>query len=255
MALAGLVFYLLFNYWIMPAYTRHGVTVTVPDTKTLTFDKAANTLRQKGLQAERVVQRYNPEYPRDVIVDQQPAARRSVKPGRRVYLTVNSGEAPYYKVPDLVHLSRRQAINQIQAHQLQVGEVKVDSIPSPYKNTVTRQKPAPGDSVQQGSKINLWVSPGQSNQFLDVPELAGLYLWEADSLLRRNHLRLLVMSDTTGIENKDSLIVTGQHPTSGTTVREGSEIRVTADSTGIDAAEDETAPGREPNGDEPPRQF
>lgn len=239
MALIGLIFYLLFNYWIMPSYTRHGVTVSVPDTKNLAFAEATRVLQREGLQAERVVQRYNPEFPRDVVVDQQPAAHRNVKPGRRVYLTINSGEAPYYKVPDLVHLSRRQAINQIQAHQLEIGEVHVDSIPSPYKNTVTRQKPVPGDSVQQGTKINLWVSPGQSDQFLDVPELAGLYLWEADSLLQRSHLRMLVMSDTTDIEHKDSLVVTGQHPAPGSTVREGSEIRVTADTTGVTAPEDE----------------
>ena len=237
-ALLGLIGYLVFNYWIMPNYTRHGVTVAVPDTKNLSFQQAQQVLRQENLHAEKVVQRYNPQLPRDVVVDQQPTANRKVKPGRRVYLTVNSGEAPYYKVPDLAHLSRRQAINQIEAHQLKVGEIRVDSIPSPYKNTVTRQRPSPGDSVQQGTAINLWVSPGQSNQFLEVPELTGLYLWEADSLLRRNNLRILVMTDTSGVEHKDSLKVSGQYPPSGQNVREGSEIRVTADTTRVEIPSD-----------------
>ncbi len=239
-ALFGLIGYLTVNYWIMPNYTRHGVTVGVPDTKNLSFKQAKQVLQQENLQAERVVQRYNPQLPRNVVVDQQPAPNRNVKPGRRVYLTVNSGEAPYYKVPDLIHLSRRQAINQIEANQLEVGEIQVDSIPSPYKNTVTRQKPSPEDSVRQGTEINLWVSPGQSNQFLEVPDLAGLYLWEADSLLRRKNLRMLVMTDTSHVQLKDSLTVTGQYPPSGQNVREGSEIRVTADTTRVQIPEDGT---------------
>lgn len=233
-AVVGLIGYVTFNYWIMPNYTRHGVTIAVPDTENLSYEQAEQVLQQQDLQAEKVVQRYNPQLPRDVVVDQQPAANREVKPGRRVYLTVNSGETPYYEVPDLIHLSRRQAINQIEAHQLEVGQIRVDSIPSPYKNTVTRQKPASEDSVQQGTEIDLWVSPGQGDQFLEVPRLTGLYLWEADSLLRNHNLRILLMTDTTGVEEKDSLRITGQYPASGQSVREGSEVRVTADTTDVE---------------------
>lgn len=229
-ALCSVLLYAAVNYWIMPSYTRHGVSVEVPDTKQFSFEKAAQLLQQHDLRAEKVVQRFNPEHPRDVVIDQNPSANQQVKPGRRVYLTINSGEAPTYKVPDLINLSRRQAINQIEAHQLTVGTVEVDTIPSPYKNTITRQKPSPGDSVKQGTAINLWISPGQSNNFLDVPALDGLTIAEADSLLLHNHLRMLLLTDTSSVAHKDSLIVTSQHPTSGTTVREGSEIRVVADS-------------------------
>jgi beta-lactam-binding protein with PASTA domain len=238
LALLGFVAYLVFNYWIMPQYTRHGVTVSVPDAENLAYEQAARVLEQQNLQTEKVLQRFNPELPRDVVVDQQPRANRSVKPGRRVYLTVNSGETPYYKVPDLIHLSRRQAINQIEATQLEVGEIRVDSIPSPYKNTVTRQEPAPEDSVQQGTEIDLWVSPGQGDRFLEVPQLTGRYLREADSLLRTNNLQILIMTDTSEVEQKDSLKVTRQYPQAGENVREGSEIRVTADTTQVEISTD-----------------
>lgn len=225
----GLAGYVVLNHWLMPSYTRHGVSVAVPDTKNLPYEKAARVLEQHGLQAERGVRQYDPSLPREVVLEQNPEAHQQVKPGRRVYLNVNSGDTPRLRMPNLVHLSRRQAINQIEAHQLQVGPIRIDSIPSPYKNTVTRQRPAPGDTVRQGSSVRLWISPGQGEEIVEVPDVRGIPLAQADSLLLLAHrLRTVLVNDTTGMGEQNAPVrVSRQRPQPGTSVRAGTEIRLT----------------------------
>lgn len=224
----GLIGYGTINYWLMPSYTRHGVSIAVPDAKNLPYDQAVRVLERRGLQPERGSGPYDPSLPRDVVVEQTPNAHQQVKPGRRIYLTVNSGETPRLRMPNLENLSRRQAVNQIEAHQLRVGQVRVDPIPSPYENTVTRQRPAPGDTIQHGTEVNLWISPGQGESFVDVPDVRGIPFPQADSLLLlRHHLRSVLVNDTSGLGGEEGLRVTEQRPRPGTSVREGTEIRVT----------------------------
>lgn len=224
----GLSGYGAVNYWLMPAYTRHGVSVAVPDAKNLPYDQAVRVLERRGLQPERGSGPYDPSLPRDVVVEQTPIAHQRVKPGRRIYLTVNSGETPRLRMPNLVNLSRRQAVNQIEARQLRVGEIRVDPIPSPYENTVTRQQPAAGDTIQHGTAVDLWISPGQGESFVEVPDVRGIPLPQADSLLLLDHhLRTVLVNDTSGLGGEEELRVTEQRPRPGTSVREGTEIRVT----------------------------
>lgn len=226
----GLSGYVAIDYWLMPSYTRHGVAVSVPDTRNLPYEQAVRVLRRHDLQAERGAGPYDPSLPREIVLEQNPAAHQTVKPGRRVYLTVNSGQTPRLRMPNLENLSRRQAINQIEAHQLQVGSVRIDSLPSPYKNTVTRQRPAAGDTIRHGAEVDLWISPGQGEQFVDVPDVRGIPFPQADSLLLLRHrLRTVLVSDTSGLPEDAPLRIARQRPQAGASVREGSEIRVTVD--------------------------
>jgi beta-lactam-binding protein with PASTA domain len=187
------VVYVTFDAYMMPSYTRHDVSVVVPNVEGTPVEEARQTLTGKGLQVQSQPGRFNPNVPRGEVVDQSPPGSSGVKPGRRVYLTINEGEVPSVRIPDLTGTSLREARNRISSLGLEVGNVRADSIPSPYPQTVTRQSPEPGDSLDQGRAVNLWYSTGLGEDRVRVPALVGLSIERARQTLLRQNLRAVVI--------------------------------------------------------------
>lgn len=223
--LVGILLFVLLNYLALPLYTRHGVAVTVPDVKQRSYAEAVQLLEREGFRVERIVQRFNPELPRDAVVEQSPHPNALVKPGRRVYLTVNSGRVPKVKVPALEGASLREARSRLQAVGLEARDVRPDTIPSPYANTITRQSPAPGDSLPRGAGVTLWYSTGLGEVYVAVPDVTGKPLAEAQQILLANKLRTVVIGLEPG-DRPETLPVLRQSREPGTRVKEGFEIRL-----------------------------
>ncbi len=232
----GVAAFFLVDAVIMPSYTRHDVSIRVPNVENRSFDEAKQLIQERDLRVERQVGRFNPNVERDVVVDQTPLPNADVKPGRRVYLTVNAGEAPMVKLPDLNGMSVREAKNRISSLGLEVGSAQPDTIPSPYANTVTRQRPAPGDSLRQGNTVNIWYSTGLGNETVDVPDVVGQTVAEAESFLLQHKLRAVVVDPTSSEDASDETTEEPASPTDqyvreqgrspGTSVRTGTEIRL-----------------------------
>jgi len=236
--------FLVFDGIIMPSYTRHDASVRVPDVEQQPFETAKATMKEKGLDVRQEVGRYNPNVDRDVVVDQTPLPDATVKPGRRVYLTVNAGDIPMVKIPDLKGRSVREARNRISAIGLEVDTVRADSIPSPYANTITRQSPAPGDSIERGASVELWYSTGLADTTVAVPDVVGASVSNAQDTLLAHKLRFVVVDtsaadsddrpdDDTEEDRRSRLFVREQGRAPGTEVLAGTEVRlfVTDDST------------------------
>lgn len=228
LVLLGVALFVLVNNLMMPTYTRHDVAVEVPTVVEMPYDEAVALLAAQNLEPERLTQRFNPDLPRDVVVDQNPPASAQVKPGRRVYLTVNTGEVPMVPVPSVEGMSLREAQNQLMASRLKVQETRPDSIPSPYRNTVTRQRPASGDSLAEGGSVTLWYSTGLGERYVRVPDVTGLYIEEAKNVLLERRLRSVVVGETVGRteDTARDLLVIRQSREPGTQVREGFEVRL-----------------------------
>ena len=226
-ALAGLVLivYLIVDQMIMPSYTRQGTSVTVPNVLNQPFEQAQAELESRDLDVERVVQRFNSNFPRDVVIDQNPPPDARVKPGRHIYVTVNSGDVTKVSVPELEGLSLREAVNRLRARGLEVSETIPDSIPAPNVNTVTRQDPSPGDSLSEGSSVTLWYSTGLGREYVTIPEVTGITVAEAERQLLDANLRYVVVGAAEGADISEE-IVQRQSREPGTSVREGFEIRL-----------------------------
>lgn len=216
--------YLLVNEFGMPAYTRHGAGVAVPRVLRQDFSAAQSRLEGDGFVVQKMTRRFDPARPRGEVVEQEPLAGTEVKPGRVVYLTVNEGVRPRVRVPSLVGASLREARSRIQGLGLRVAEERPDTIPSPYKNTVTQQTPAIGDSVATGARVTLWYSTGPSDTYETVPNVVGMSIREARAELLRNRLRALVV-DAKGMDG-ESMLVVRQSREPGTSVRGGYEVRL-----------------------------
>lgn len=218
-----LTFYLLFNHLIMPAYTRYNATVQVPDVSNRSIEEARQILTERGLGMGQPLQRFDRERQPNVILDQIPPPNAAVKPGRLIYVTVNAGTIPPVTVPRLEGLSLREARNRLQIDGLKIEAERPDSVPSPYKNTVTRQEPRAGATVKQGDGIKLWYSTGLGQRTVLVPDVTGMSLREAKQLLLRSNLRSVVLDRD---ENEDDPIIVRQSRDPGTHVREGFELRL-----------------------------
>ncbi len=227
--------YLVVDAMIMPSYTRHEVSIRVPNVENRPFEEAKHLLQERALQVERQVGRYNPNVEQNIVVDQTPLPNSDVKPGRRVYLTVNAGEVPTVKIPDLTGMSVRDAKNRISSIDLKVDTVREDPIPSPYANTITKQAPAPGDSLKKGGAVKLWYSTGKSEKTVEVPNVVGYTVDVARNFLLRRDLRSVVMDTTltrssATTENEETpesdLYVRRQGDAPGSSVRAGTEIRL-----------------------------
>ena len=219
--------YFLIDRILMPAYVGSDVSVAVPDVRELPIEEARLRLEQMDLRVEVESSRYNPQLPRDVVVDQNPAANRRVKPGRRIYLTINTGASPEATIPAVVGISLNEAINRLNAAGLTAEEedIRPDPIPHPYPNTVTRQSPEAGQIVPEGSHVRLWYSTGLGEDYVSVPDLSGMRVAEAKTQLRSQRLNSIVLGAGSR-HDADTLVVIRQSPEPGTRIREGSEIRM-----------------------------
>ena len=186
--LAGILFAVLLDFVIMPNYTNYNQGVTVPDVTKISLDEAEDLLESYGLRFEVLDRRAHSAYPANYIIDQAPAAKQLVKPNRKIYLTVNSAETPQTVVPDVTSMHIRNAEIQLENNGLSVGTRSYES--SRFRNTIIRQSVAPGDTVARGTVVNLVVSDGLGTRTVDVPELVGKSLSDAQQLIIRAGLRV-----------------------------------------------------------------
>jgi eukaryotic-like serine/threonine-protein kinase len=185
---AGILTILLIDNWIMPAYTNYNEGVTVPDLTKLSLDEARSLLELYGLRYEILDRRAHSAYPADYIIDQSPSARQIVKPNRKIYLTVNTDARPTVVVPDVVDMSLRNARIQLENSGLEVGIISMES--GRFRNTVLRQSISPSDTVDQGAVVDLAVSDGLGEEMVDVPDIIGLSLQDAQQQILAAGLRI-----------------------------------------------------------------
>jgi beta-lactam-binding protein with PASTA domain len=216
----GLVaFVLLLNFAIMPLWTRHDAAVAVPDVSGMSAVEAEATLERAGLNAAPDRTPYNPNVEADVVVEQNPEPGTQVKPGRRIYFYVNESPKQLVVVPDVVSLSEGVARPRVTEAGLVVASTEMDSVRTPYENTVTRQIPKAGSQVRQGTRMTLWLSPGVGTRQVRVPDVTGRSPDEARSRLRQAGLWVDSPRATSGE-------VLWQDPDRGATVKEGQEVRI-----------------------------
>lgn len=225
LGLAGItgILYVVFDSLVMPSVTRHGESTQVPDVMSMDLVQADSLLMEAGLQSEEIILR-KPNLPMDVVIDQNPRPLSLVKPGRRVYLTINTGDTTTVVVPRVVSYGIRQARNMLMQSNLTVGSVQPDSIPSVYEDIVTKQTPPAGSRVAPGTVVSLLYGTGLGSETVIVPDVTGMPPAEARQALLQVRLRSIVVDRPS--EGRLEATVVSQAPAAGTSVREGYEIRL-----------------------------
>lgn len=178
------------------AYTRHNAKAIVPDLKGLTVEEAKARLAEHQLVFEVIDSVYNDEAPKSTVVDQDPAAGRKVKPDRTVYLVMNAGQPKMLDMPQLVNLSKRQAISVLDIIGIKVKELQYR--PDPCVDCVVAQlykgRPIPAETrIRRGESVTLVLGSGTDGERVQVMDVRGLRLAEVKEVLNMGSLNLGVI--------------------------------------------------------------
>lgn len=199
-------------------YTRHGQARPVPDFRGLTLEQTTKLARKNKLRFQIIDSVYTNTVTAGCIVEQNPKAGFRVKKWRNIVLTINAFSPEMVVMPNLIDLPKRQAMMVIESSGLEMGqlEYKPDlSIDIVLEQQYNGKSIEAGDSIQKGSVIDLVLGKGLSNQRTSVPDLTGMKLAPARSLILASSLNLgSYVYDNTILTGADSLnaVVYKQNP-------------------------------------------
>lgn len=131
-------------------------SVTIPPLTGLDHRQAAASLRELGLSVKTRTE--TGAYPAGQVFATEPRAGMSVPIGTEVTLFVSAGaEQKSVTVPDLVGMSRGDALVKLWTAQLSVADVVEIESTAPV-GTVVRQSHQPNTLVPAGTKLTLYIS-------------------------------------------------------------------------------------------------
>jgi beta-lactam-binding protein with PASTA domain len=200
---AGLI--LLAGWVWLRTYTRHSTAVRVPDLKGLSMEESVAMLSSRELQAMVIDSVYIDDLPKGSVVDQSPVAGVDVKPERKVYLVLNANEPKMLDMPDLIDLSKRQAISVLEIIGLKVKDLQY--IPDPCVDCVVDQlykgEPiAPEARIRRGESVTLVLGSGDKGERVPIPELFGLTSMEVAKVLNMASLNLGIVVECVGCNTR-----------------------------------------------------
>ena len=177
-----------FGRWIHDFLLPGPNTVTVPSFVGVALSDANNEIARLQLKSNVIGHATSNQYPKGVVMNQQPEAGMHVRAGRQISLVVSDG-VQRELMPDVRYQSMREARLDFGRSKLQLAKisyVRSDDIPADH---VISQDPPPLASVIQGDQVSLVVSKGGVTR-IKVPRFTGMTIDEARDLANRQHVKL-----------------------------------------------------------------
>jgi serine/threonine-protein kinase len=188
LASGGLLILFLMDAFVMPWIVHSRGEINIPDLTGMQRGKAIETLELRGLTPMVVDTAPSNTVKPGRILYQNPVANSVVREGRNIYLTISGGEQKV-QVPNLRGRSLRDAKITLEQLELQLGVVAYSSSDLPAE-TVISQGVQTGQKTTRGKRIDVTVSSGPALSQIDVPNVAGLNLDEAQKRLIAAGLRI-----------------------------------------------------------------
>lgn len=188
----------------LDSYTLHDVAISVPDLSGYHYTEVDAFLNDKELIAVIADSINDFEKPRGVVVDQHPLPEDLVKPGRKVYVTINALVPPDVSMPELTDLTLRQAKARLQSYGLGVDSLIYK--PSECSRCIIavlykKDRIKAGTTIRKGDKVTLVVGAGPGDVLIPIPVLWGKPLEDVDN-------DLFAMGLTMGVVRYDSTVAT-----------------------------------------------
>ena len=183
------------SYIAMSVGTRHNARRVVPNFEGVLIDDAIRTAESRDLEIIINDSLHVPTYPGGTVLDQLPNGNVVVKPGRKVYVTINSYRQRMVTVPFVAGRSLRQAINMLEAVGLEVERIDyVEDIATNYvlaefvgEEMVSEESNL---KAELGSGVRLQVGVAPDAKPLAMPLLLGRNMAEAKSRLWESGLNV-----------------------------------------------------------------
>ena len=158
----------------MSSTTNHDVFTEVPNLQGKKLEITKSLLEERNLSLGDIEYKdYNPKFPKEAIVEQNPKAGSKVKTGRKVYLSINKSEYRLVRIPDLENKTKRQAVSTLVASGFKIGKITY----KPYfaKDAVLElthkgKKLSKDDKLPYTSVVDLVLGDGKLNYSDDNSE-------------------------------------------------------------------------------------
>ncbi len=219
------------SHLAMSLGTRHNSRCTVPNFEGVLLSEARRTADKNDLEIVVNDSLYVASYPGGTILDQLPNGGVVVKPGRKIYVTINAYSQRMVTVPYVAGRSLRQAVNMLEAAGLGVKRIEyVEDLATNYvlEQYLNDEMITEGSELkaQYGSGIILKVGIAADAKPLAVPLLLDCSLAEAKSRLWEAGLNVGETYFDDGILaiDRDNAKVYSQSVTAGRTIPYGRRI-------------------------------
>jgi len=183
------VFSIVAEYLVMPAYTRQNQNRIMIDIKNRNLDDVIKILKSENYRYEISDTLYTNKFKLGTIVDQYPKPNTRVKSGRTVRLKIAQPEKSV-AIPNLIGQSRRSAELELNQMGLIIDTVYTEYNPEYPNGTIAWQYPKAGDRRKKGMGIQITVSKGMPPNFFQVPNLIGLSINQAKDLIFKSRLKV-----------------------------------------------------------------
>jgi beta-lactam-binding protein with PASTA domain len=211
---------LLINF-VMSVFVG-GRQVDVPDVRGLSQKDAVAALDKSGLESECLGQEYSIDYPDSAVMIQDPPSGRTVKQGRKVFLTLSSGpelrDIPYCSGKTL-----RTAELFIERAGFTVGTVARVTRADTYADEVLATNPPAGTSGVSGTVVNILASNGPPRTKYILPDLKGKTYFVVRIQLERVGLAVRQAGDEADFGSLETKVLM-QEPPPGFIVARGDTI-------------------------------
>lgn len=171
--------------------TKHNQELIVPDFSNMTVAEAEAAAAQVGMRVEVTDSVFVKRMKKGAVRDQNPTPGSHVKEGRRISLTINALNAKKVTMPNLVGLSMRQALAELQSRGLVLG--KLIYVQDMATNNVLRQlynnrEIAPGKSIESDTVIDLVLGLNpDTDASTYVPDVIGRrYITAVDAIHKQS---------------------------------------------------------------------
>jgi serine/threonine-protein kinase len=213
------------NFVVMPIYTRQGTEIRVPDVRGMSLSEARREFGRRGFKLVVDDERYDAGRPPGMILEQFPAPGNWTKRGRRIHLAVSAGTATAM-VPEVIGISREDAVFKLQAVGLKVAEIYYAFNDTTYEGLVVAQTPEADAVVDKLSPATITVSLGPTPSRFVVPDVQNLPEEQATYLILKAGL---VVGDVEydRYQGRRRGAVMIQEPPAGTGVAQGDTVRLT----------------------------
>lgn len=228
---AILLLLMLAFYLAMHIGTRHGARRTVPEMTGILLSEAERLAQKGDLELIVADSLFVPVYEGGIVLDQLPEPGVEVKPGRKIYITINSFSEKMVPLPYVAGRSLRQAKNMLEIAGLEIEELVYR--PDMATNYVLEQR-YKGNLInayskimaEAGSGVTLYVGVKGDEGSDYVPQVIGRSERDAKSRLWESGFNLGEVHYDEGINllNRKDARVYKQSPALGTPLALGREV-------------------------------
>jgi len=167
-AVIGLVLFIFILKVWLGSTTNHSQQIQVPNLEKMSLGDVQQKLDELDLSFYVIDSAsYNPNFPPQSVIEQDPEVGDYVKENRKIYLTLNPTKYRDVSIPDVIGRTKRQASTQLRAAGFEIGTdfTYVEDIGKDVVRGLTHNNKIllPKEKLSQNSIIELILGDGNGN--------------------------------------------------------------------------------------------